>query len=134
VLFLSSVQACTAGIGFFSLSFFPIPVILSFRFCTVEILPHEQTVITRFPDGAMAFACPHDTPEYHAHAIEKTGKDDIFLYCFQHDLMHSLHGEMHNRPSVVLWALAHDLPTNTAECEMEEEQAQTLQRNLQMRP
>ena len=99
---------------------------LVFRHCQVEL--HGEKVITRFHDGTEAHAVPQDTPEYHAHAIEKTGKDDILLYCWQHDLMHVMHAEMRDRPSVVLWAVAHGLPTDTPECEQEEREAQDLQR------
>jgi len=106
---------------------------LRFRFCTVELRRDEQLVITRFHDGTEAHACPHDTPEYHAHAIEKTGLDDIMLYCWQHDLAHILCAELRGGPSPVLWAAAHGESTDTAECQAEEDAAQNLQRVLQMR-
>lgn len=109
------------------------PLVLTFRFCTVELRIDEQLVITRFYDGTEAHACPHDTPEYHAHAVEKTGVDDIMLYCWQHDLMHVLHAGIRGRPSVVLWAIAHGESTETSECEIEERGAQELQRAFQMR-
>jgi hypothetical protein len=98
----------------------------------VELYPEQQLVITRFADGTEAHACPHDTPEYHAHAVEKSGKDDPMLYCWQHDLMHVIYGEMRGGPSIVLWAVAHGESTETPECEAEEREAQELQRALQM--
>jgi hypothetical protein len=101
---------------------------VQFRFCTVALHRDDQLVVTRFHDGTEAHACPHDTPEYHAHSIEKTGTDDPMLYCWQHDLMHVIHGEMRGRPSVVLWAVAHGLPTDTPECVMEERETQELQK------
>ena len=107
-------------------------MIVQFRFCTVELRRDEQLVVTRFKDGTEAHASPHDTPDYHQHAIEKTGQDDILLYCWQHDLMHVVHGEMNNRPSVVLWALAHGEPVGTAECEREERESQDMQRAFQL--
>jgi hypothetical protein len=106
---------------------------LTFRFCTIELHRDRQLVITRFHDGTEAHACPHETPEYHQHAIEKTGVDDVMLYCWQHDLMHVIHAEMRGRPSVVLWAVAHGQSTDTLECEVEEREAQGLQRAFQMR-
>jgi hypothetical protein len=108
-------------------------LVVPFRFCTVELHADRELVITRFPDHTEAHACPHDTPAYHAHAIEKTGLDDVMLYCWQHDLMHVIYAEMHGRPSVVLWALAHGESTDTPECETEEREAQALQRAMQMR-
>lgn len=110
-----------------------IPLIVSFRFCTVELHRDREVVITRFADGTEAHARPHNTPEYHAHAVEKAGADDILLYCWQHDLMHVIVGEMNGGPSLVLWAVAHGEPTDTPECELEESQAQDLQRVLQMK-
>lgn len=109
-------------------------LVVPFRFCTVELHRDRELVITRFTDRTEAHACPHDTPEYHAHAIEKTGVDDTMLYCWQHDLVHVMVGEMNGGPSLVLWAVAHGEPTDTPECELEERQAQDLQRLLQMRP
>jgi len=107
---------------------------VQFKFCEVELYLDDQRVVTRFPDGTEAYACPHDTPEYHAHAVEKTGMDDIMRYCWQHDLMHIIYAEMRGEPSVVLWRLAHDLDTETPECDAEEIGAQNLQRILQMNP
>jgi hypothetical protein len=104
-----------------------------FQYCTVELYPDEQLVVTRFSDGTEAHACPHDTPEYHAHALDKTGRDDIMLYCWQHDLMHVMIGEMNDRPSAVLWAVAHELPTDTDACVQEEREAMTLQRLFNVR-
>lgn len=106
---------------------------IKFNHCQVSVQRDRQLVITRFHDGTEAHACPHDTPEYHDHAIEKTGLDDILLYCWQHDLFHVMHGEMQGRPSAVLWALAHGEPTDTLECQEEERMVQDLQRCMQMR-
>ena len=108
-------------------------LVVQFRRCTVELHSEQQIVITRFPDGTEAHACPHDTPEYHAHALEKTGLDDVMRYAWQHDLMHVICAEMAGHVSPVLWRLAHGLEPNTPECEAEEVEAQKLQRAFQMR-
>jgi hypothetical protein len=107
-------------------------LLVKLRFCTVELYLRDQLVVTRFFDGTEAHACPHDTPEYHHHALQKTGLDDVMRYCWQHDLAHNIVAEMKGKPSVVLWRLAHGLDTETDECAEEEVCAQTLQRNMQM--
>lgn len=95
---------------------------------TVELWRNPDVVVTKFKDGTEATAIPHDTPEYHKHAIEKTGKDDVLLYCWQHDLMHVIYSEMKGRHSLVLWNIAHGLSTETPECDIEEREAQALQK------
>ncbi len=107
-------------------------VAVQLRFCVIELHRREELVITRFPDGTEAHACPHDTPAYHAHAIEKTGLDDVLRYAWQHDIMHEIVAEIDGHVSPVLWGLAHGLPVDTPECEAEEVAAQEMQRRLQM--
>jgi hypothetical protein len=104
--------------------------ITHFRFCRVIFKPESSTVITRFPDGTEAHACPHDTPEYHAHAVEKTGEDDILRYCLEHDVAHVLIGEAAGGPSPVLWAIAHGEDTTGPLFDLEEAAAQALQKFL----
>ncbi len=106
---------------------------LRFRFCEIELHLDRQLAITRFPDGTEAHATPHDTPEYHAHAIEKTSVDNPMLYCWQHDVWHIVVAELKGHNSSVLWAVAHGESTDTPECLAEENEAQALQRALQMR-
>lgn len=99
----------------------------------MEWSPERRECITRFHDGAEAYATPHDTADYHQHALEKsTGSVD--LYCWQHDLAHVIVALMHGyRPSAVLWALAHNEPTDTIECETEEIAAQSFQKAFFLR-
>jgi hypothetical protein len=103
-------------------------IVLPFTHCVMEMYREERLVIARFHDNTEAHACPHDTPAYHAHALEKTGLDDTLLYCWQHEIWHVINGEMRQRPSVVLWALAHGLSVDTPECQDEEREAQDMQR------
>jgi hypothetical protein len=103
-----------------------------FEFCEVELDLVNRVVTTRFFDGTFATAIPHDTPEYHAHALEKTGLDDVMRYCWQHELMHVIVAQMKGRPSAVLWGIAHGKDLDTLECHEEEETAQKLQRAFQM--
>jgi hypothetical protein len=106
---------------------------VAFPGCTVEWEPHNRRAVTRFADGSEAYACPHDTPEYHAHAAEKS-TGDVDLYCWQHDLAHCIVALMaYGGTSKVLWALAHNEPTDTAECDAEEQAAQQFQRAFFLR-
>src|SRR3982751_1399018 len=104
--------------------------VFEFRFCTVEADSERQLVTTRFPDGTEAHACPHHTPEYVAHAVDKGCGEDVWLYCIEHDLTHILIGEAQGGPSKVLWALAHDETTEGAGFDLEEQAAQHLHRFL----
>lgn len=104
---------------------------LQFKFCDATLDIAGREVVTVFKDGTKAYATPHETSEYHAHAIEKTGVDDTLLYCWQHEIFHILNGEAVGGPSVVLWNLAHGLSTDTEECGLEEAQVQEFQRALQ---
>lgn len=103
-------------------------MMIKFPHCTIEWDSTVGECITRFPDGTRAYAAPHNTDAYRAHARDKsTGMIDD--YCWQHDCAHCVVGLMNGGPSVVLWNLAHDLPTDTPECEAEEQAAQQFQRD-----
>lgn len=105
---------------------------LQFPTCSVEWIAATRQCITRFPDGSYAVACPHETLEYLNHAFDKAN-GNVDVYCWQHDIAHVIVGWNNNGPSVVLWNLAHGLPTDTPECEREELEAQSLQRALFLR-
>lgn len=106
---------------------------IDFGLCTVTWEPQHRRCVTRFRDGSQAYAIPHDTDAYRAHAEEKsTGDTD--LYCWQHDVAHVLVALISGRgPSKVLFALAHGQRTDTPACEDEEQEAQALQRALFLR-
>jgi hypothetical protein len=106
---------------------------LQFGDCVIEWFPEQRLCVTRFADGTCAHAIPHDTPEYHQHAAEKS-TDDIDLYCWQHDIAHAVVALMDGRKvSLVLWNLAHGQPVDTPECEREEQQAQAFQKAFFLR-
>lgn len=106
---------------------------IEFPHCTVEWQAEHRKCITRFSDGAEAHAVPHDTHEYRQHAVDKsTGNIDD--YCWQHDLCHVIWGLMNGGPSIVLWAVAHGIPTDGESFEREEQQVQELQRAFFRRP
>jgi hypothetical protein len=99
----------------------------------LEWWPNLRKCIARFPDGTEAHAIPHETDAYRAHAKEKS-TGDIDHYCWQHDLCHQWAALAMGWPySIVLWNLAHGLPTDTHACEMEEIQAQELQKKFFLR-
>lgn len=100
---------------------------------TLEWHPEMRKCITRFSDGREAHAIPHDTEAYRAHAAEKS-TGDVDLYCWQHDIAHMMAARLMGwEYSIVLWNLAHGLPTDTQACDLEEQQAQELQKKLFLR-
>lgn len=106
---------------------------IEFPHCTVFWEPEHRRVVTRFMDGTEAYGRAHDTPEYRSHAAEKS-TGDIDLYCFQHDIAHTLVALMSGRTtSIVMWNIAHGESDQTPECEMEERAAQDFQRRFFLR-
>jgi hypothetical protein len=100
----------------------------------IEWIPEHRKCISRFDDGTEAHAIPHDTPEYHRHAEEKS-TGDVDLYCWQHDIAHQVVAMMAGRRvSLVLWNLAHGISTDSPACELEEREAQEFQRQFFLRP
>jgi hypothetical protein len=97
------------------------------RHCEVEWTP--EGCLTCFADGSRIGAYPHDTPHYHVIAHRTGYGDDLLAYCREHELAHALTQELlHDRPSPILWALAHgEMPSGRAAAE-EEAFAQMFQR------
>ncbi len=80
-------------------------------------------------DGAVIESQPHDTHHYHVIAHRCGYGDDILAYCREHDFLHSFTEQwFYDRPSRVLWALAHG--TVTPSPQYEELVVQTCQRWL----
>ena len=97
------------------------------EFCRVE--QREGSVWTVFHDGAECPATAHQTPHYYVIAHRLGYGDDIWAYCFEHEVAHAfVEQELHRRPSRVLWALAHGGMLKGTEAAYEEIAAQTLQR------
>jgi len=85
---------------------------------------------TLFTDGA---TCPaqahHDDFHYRVVSHRLGYEDDTLTYCRHHELAHLICEEMiHNRPSRVLWGLAHGQPLEPHDAAYEECMAQALQR------
>jgi hypothetical protein len=101
--------------------------VIHLRHCSIEHTP--EGCITRFADGSEIASQPHDTHHY-AVISHRTGcGDDLLAYCRDHELAHALVEErLHDRPSQILWALAHGHMLTGKEAAYEEIAAQTLQR------
>jgi hypothetical protein len=85
------------------------------RHCTVSFYDHFAW--TQFPSGQGWGAVPSDDPSYRALAARLGYGDDILAYCLEHDFLHSfLEQEVFQRPSPILYALAHDVPPPPTTC------------------
>jgi hypothetical protein len=86
---------------------------------------------TWFEDGKCAPAVPHDTHHYHVIAHRCGYADDIMAYCREHEFAHSFMEErLQDRPSRVLWGVAHNQQLSGPEAAYEEMMAQAFQRWL----
>lgn len=87
---------------------------------------------TAFPDGTGFGATPH--PEMHHYSViaHRLGYgDDHLAYCVEHEAIHNfLEDRLHDRPSQVIWALAHGKPLSGRAAAYEEMAVQTFQRFL----
>lgn len=86
---------------------------------------------TTFHDGSQWGAFPHDTHHYHVIAHRCGYGDDILRYAQEHEVCHLVAEEwLWDRPSRVLWALAHgdEIAPHDAACE--EAVTMTVQRWL----
>ena len=86
---------------------------------------------TCFDDGTSADAIPHHTNHYHVIAHRLGYGDNVLAYCQEHEFCHSfLEERLHNRPSQVLWGVAHGNMLSGPAATYEELAAQTFQRWL----
>jgi hypothetical protein len=102
--------------------------VIVLRHATVEIIP--EGCISTFADGASFGAFPHGwEPHYHVISHRTGYADDVLTYCREHELAHHVVEEcLFDRPSRILWALAHGEPLSGPESAYEELMAQSLQR------
>jgi hypothetical protein len=102
---------------------------IELRFCSIEF--GTDVVWTHFPDGTSCPATPHLTPHYHVIAHRCGYGDDVMAYAREHEFAHAFCEErLHERPSRVLWALAHGSMLSGREAVYEEMIAQVFQRWL----
>jgi hypothetical protein len=84
---------------------------------------------TSFDDGTSADAIPHDTHHYHVIANRLGYGDDVLAYCQEHELAHSfVEQHLYDRPSRVLWGVAHNRLLSGSAATYEELAAQHFQR------
>ena len=89
--------------------------IFPMRHCTVTF--HDTFAWTQFPSGQGYGAVPSDDLSYRTLAARLGYGDDILAYCLEHDFLHSfIEQEVFDRPSPILYALAHDLPPPPTTC------------------
>jgi hypothetical protein len=101
--------------------------VIQLAHCRIEMTPWG--CVTRFPDGAEIGAYPHETCHYAVIAHRCGYGDDLLAYCQEHELAHALTQEfLHDRPSPILWALAHGKTPTGKEAAEEEMFAQAFQR------
>ena len=102
--------------------------VIQLKHCAVELTDWGCT--TRFKDGAEVSAYPHpELPHYSVISHRCGYGDDHLGYCQEHELMHSVCAEwFHDKPSEVLWAMAHGTMLNGKAAAYEEIVAQTMQR------
>lgn len=98
------------------------------RYAMVETGDYGCT--TFFADGTSYGATPHPWDHHYSVIAHRTGYVDAhWRYCVEHELAHLTVEEfLFNRPSRILWGLAHDAPLSPAESVYEEALAQMLQR------
>lgn len=95
-----------------------------------RVEPAEWGCTVAFADGA-ATPAQHwpDDPHYRVIAHRAGYQDDTLAYCREHEVAHLVVEEvLHDRPSRVLWGLAHGCPLTPFDAAYEEIAAQALQR------
>ncbi len=102
-------------------------MILHLKHCLVEIT--DYGCITKFFDGTETAAWPHDSDDYRTIADRLGYGSDTLAYCREHEILHSLTQEwLHDRPSPVLWGVAHNKMLTARQSIEEEVFTQTMQR------
>lgn len=87
--------------------------------------------LVSFHDGTSVGAVPQATTDYHVISHRLGYEDDILAYCREHEFAHAfLEEKLHDRPSQVLWSLAHGLSVDDKTHVYEEIAAQTFQKWL----
>lgn len=103
---------------------------MQLNYCSIEWT--EYGCVTYFEDGSEASAWPAwDDPHYRVISHRLGYGDDLLSYCREHDFCHCVvEQSLHDRPSRVIWALAHGTVLSGPESSYEEFAAQALQRFL----
>jgi hypothetical protein len=84
----------------------PAVPIVALRYC--EVGWTREGAVTVFHDGSEAETYPHQVPHYSVIAHRLGYGDELLRYCQEHDFFHSFCEEyFRDRPSPVLWGIAH---------------------------
>jgi hypothetical protein len=102
--------------------------VVTLKYASVELFDWGCT--SHFLDGASYDATPHPWSHHYNIIAHRCGYgDDVMAYCIEHEIAHHVVEEfLHDRPSRILWGLAHGEPLSGPESAYEELMAQTLQR------
>jgi hypothetical protein len=104
--------------------------VIELRHSRLDYVP-EFGAVTHFADGTSYGAHPHDTHHYHVISHRCGYGDDIEAYCREHEACHLIVEEwLFDRPSRIIWGLAHGEPLSPVDSVYEESAAQLLQRFL----
>lgn len=107
-------------------------IVVKFPNCSVVYVP-GVSVHTMFNDGASWGAYPHpEMPHYHVIAHRCGYGDDLWRYCFEHEVVHAYLAERAARLGVqgVVDCLAHGVTPDAAHAAAEEIVVHTVQRWL----
>ena len=98
------------------------------KHCTIE--KTDFGCVTRFTDGSYVNSIPHPRDQHYCVIAHRCGyNDDIHTYCYEHDFAHLFVNEwLYDRPSPILWALAHGSELTGHEAALEEIAVQSFQR------
>lgn len=103
---------------------------IALKHCVIDWT--DKGCITYFEDGTSVESHAHPSDFHYRVISHRTGyQDDVLAYCREHDFAHAfVEQELHDRPSQVLWALAHGKVLNGPQSCYEEFVAQGFQRWL----
>ncbi len=98
------------------------------RYCSIIYTP--EGAITHFLDGTSYGAHPHPWDHHYSVIAHRCGYgDDLMRFAREHEVCHSLIAEfLYDRPSPIIWGLAHGKPLTPKEAVAEEACTQLLQR------
>lgn len=104
------------------------------KYCRIDVW--ANACFTHFPDGEFAPAIPHPHDPHYCMITQRCGygaptEVSCMQYCIEHEFAHAfVEQELYDRPSRVLWGVAHKKPLRAKDAVYEEFMAQGFQRWL----